>query len=451
MLSTLYWLLNLVAAAPVAVQDKDKDKKDAEKAAQDKDKDKDKDKKDQDEAPKKEIDPEAIWQALDEGSAEKLAAAGGADTAKILEVIKKGRKVREALAGEVKDKIKDGFGVETDLLIIVPAKYEPAKPAGVIVLLHGLGANGAQLKDMMSGFASMHNYIIAAPTAQKEPESAKNEDGSGGPAGAKEPAQGWSYREGSFPLAAISLLKKRYAIDENRVLLAGYSMGGFAAWNIGLRYPDRFSALVSFAGGFAKTEFKGLRVDDALRKLHLNSFNLPIYFVHGDADKTVPVEFDRESRNQLKKLGYDYEYREIPKGAHTLNLKETGDVVAGAEKWLKDRVRKPHPKEVKHFSLGEYCAQSYWVKIAEFKEKTAEVRASIKDQTIDFTATGAKKLTFYIDETLLDPTKPIKVTSGGSKTFEGEVKLEVPVLVESWKSREDRDLLYRAKVTVEVR
>ena len=57
-----------------------------------------------------------------------------------------------------------------------------------------------------------------APSAQKEPADKKNED-SGGKIGGKDVPHWWNYREGSFPLSALSHLKKRYAIDENRVIL----------------------------------------------------------------------------------------------------------------------------------------------------------------------------------------------------------------------------------------
>ena len=145
----------------------------------------------------------------------------------------------------------------------------------------------------------------------------------------------------------------------------------------------------------------------------------------------------------------------MPKGTHELNLRENGEIMTGIHKWLKDRVRKPHPKEVKHYAIGDYCPQSYWVRITGFKDPVAEVRASVKDepkaQVIDFTATGAKQVTFYIDETIMDLAKPVKVKSGGSILFEGEVKPAFEVVLETWKAREDRDLVYRAKVVIDLK
>jgi predicted esterase len=432
MISTLLWAWALLAAAPAVQDEKKQDEPKQEEE-------------------KKELDVEALWKLLDEGAADKVKAAVQDDSAKLVEVIRKGRPVKDAAPGETRERLKDAFGAETDLWVIVPSRYDKAKPAGIFIVLHGLGGTGEQLKDLWRAYANANNFIVACPSAQKEPESAKNEDSYGGQIGGKEIPHWWSYREGSFPLAALASLKKRFAVDENRVILTGYSMGGFGTWNIGLRFPDRFAALIPYAGGLSRAEYIGLRVDERLRKLHLNSFNLPIYFVHGDADRVVPVEFSRESRNQLKKLGYEFEYKEVAKGGHILNVREGGEVMTGIQKWLKGKARRPHPKEVKHFAVGDYAPQSYWVRVAEFKDKTAEVRAAVKDQTIDLAATGAKKVTLFLDEALLDLSKPVKVTSGGAALFEGEVKPSVEAVLESWKAREDRELVYRAKVTVEIK
>jgi len=389
-----------------------------------------------------------LWKALDGHSADRVREACGGDPLKLVEAIRRGRPPGTPAVGEIKERLTDAFGRETDLWIIVPGNYDRSKPAGVFLALHGLGGTGAQLKDLWAAYAAAHNFIVAAPSAQKEPADRKNEDSLVGPGG-KELPHWWTYREGDFPLSALSVLKRRYAIDENRVILTGYSMGGFGTWNIGLRYPDRFSALIPYAGGLSRAEYAGLRVDERMRKLHLNTFNLPVFFVHGDADRTVPVEFDRESRNRLRTLGYEYEYKEVPKGGHLMNVREGGEIMGEIQKWLEGRVRRPHPREVKHHAVGDYCPQSYWVRLEGFRDKSAEVQASLKGQTIDFTSTGAGKVTFYLDETLIDLSKPVRVTSGGATLFEGEAQASIEVVLETWRAREDRDLLYRAKVTVD--
>jgi predicted esterase len=405
----------------------------------------------QDQDPPEPPTPEAVWKMVDDGETAKLKQGFGGDTAKLVQALKAGRPLGETPVGERKEKIGDLFGRETDLITVVPRKYDKAKPPGVLVLLHGLGATGAQHKDLFKGIAEANNLMLLAPTAQPEPAEARNEDYAESVRGAKLP-HWWSYRNGNFVFSALSELKKRYAVDENRVLLVGYSMGGFGAWNMGLRYPDRWAGLVSLAGGFSRNEYAGrYEIDEKARKLHANGFGLPVYMVHGDADETVPVEFSRESRNQLKKLGFEHQYVEVPKGKHLLNLREGGVILTELEKWLKPRLRKPHPKEVRHYAIGDYSPRSYWVKIEQFGAPSAEIKASVKDQAIDFTQTGVKKATFYVDETLLDLTKSVKVIHGKDVLFEGMIEPSFDVLLESWRAREDREFLYRAKVTVEIK
>ncbi|MGB8170560.1 MAG: prolyl oligopeptidase family serine peptidase [Chthoniobacteraceae bacterium] len=51
---------------------------------------------------------------------------------------------------------------------------------------------------------------------------------------------------------AIEDVKKRYAIDENRIAAMGFSMGGATAWHIGAHYAGTW-ATVSSGAGFAET------------------------------------------------------------------------------------------------------------------------------------------------------------------------------------------------------
>lgn len=395
------------------------------------------------------FDEEGFWKALEAGALDKAKEIAGKDVAKVYDLLKRGHPVGEGVPGESTERLTDAFGSETDLWTIVPKSYDKSKPSGVLIMLHGLGGTGAQLKDLCRNFAEEHGMIVAAPTAQREPDKAKNEDNLID-LGNKKASHWWCYRDGNFPFSALSVLKRRFAIDENRVVLTGYSMGGFGTWNIGLRYPDRFSALVAYAGGISRLEYVSSN-DERMRKILLNAFNLPVYFIHGDADTTVPVTFDRRSRDQLKGFGYEHVYVEVPKAGHLMNVKEGGELMTGVETWLNERVRRPHPKEVRHHAIGDYAPQSYWMRIVEFKDNSAEVKASIKGQTIDFTSTGAKKVAFYIDETLLDLSKPIKVTSGGATLFQGKVPPSMDVVLETWRAREDRELLFRAKVVVDVK
>ncbi len=382
-------------------------------------------------------DEEAIWRALEAGDA---AALRGQDTSAILKTIRRGRTPHDGKKGEYREEITDAFGRRTDLVVIVPNR---TAPLGVMVVLHGLGGDADQLKYAWKNFAESQGLIVSAPSAQAEPEGAKNEDAPMG-SWAKSLPHWWSYREGNFVFTALSLLKKRYAIDENRVFLSGYSMGGFGTWNLGLRYPDRFAAIVPFAGGVSRREYLQ-KSDDLLRPLVGNASALPIYFVHGDKDMTVPVGFARRTRDQLKEFGSDFEYREVPKGGHILNVREGSEIMKAIQSWLKPKRRNSHPARLRHYFVGDYCPQAYWLRVAG---TPATVEAKIQGQTIDLSVKGATDITIYVDETLLDLSKTLKVTTGGKTVFHGKVEPSVETIVETWRAREDRELVYRAKIVI---
>ncbi len=393
-------------------------------------------------------DEAEVWKLLDDRTTpvEKVKAAAGADPARLMEVLRRGRPLPPSTPGELKERLVDAFGRETDHCIVVPKSYSPEKPAGVLIVLHGLGGNGEQAKKLLEDFAEERNFILLCPTAQKEPAAAPNEDSHDFTAQLFK--HWWCYREGNFPFAALLDAKRRFAIDENRVLLAGASMGGFGTWNIGLRYPDRFAGLLPVCGGISRIEFAGGR-DPRMRKILGNAFHLPVYYIHGDADEVVPVGPERWTRDDLKALGLAGTYVEVPKGKHDLRPQWT-ELRKGIDPWLAARVRQPHPPEVRHHAIADYAPQSFWVRVAEFAGGPADVKAVAKGQAIDFTATGAKKITFYIDEKLIDLSKPVRITSKGKKLFEGKVPPRLETVVETWRAREDRDLLYRASVTVSV-
>lgn len=386
-------------------------------------------------------DDEAVWKAIDSGDA---AALKSYDPADLIAILRKGRPAKDGKVGEYRETITDAFGRETDVVFIAPEN-----PTGVLIVLHGLGGNADQLKYAYKEFVAQEKLIVIAPQAQPEPEDAQNEDALKG-SFAKSIPHWWSYRDGTFVFTALSLAKKRYGFDENRVILSGYSMGGFGSWNIGLRYPDRFAAIVPFAGGISRFEYTK-KNDDLLRPLVGNAYHLPCFFVHGDADTTVSVKFDRKTRDKLKELGYEHEYVEVPKGQHMLNVREGSEIMTKVQTWLRPKRRDAHPKKIAHYFVGDYCPQAYWVRVAEFAGPTAEVAASVSGQTIEFTSKGAKKITFYVDEKLLDLSKPIVVKRDGKTLFEGKASPSIETVLESWKAREDRELVFRAKITVDAK
>jgi hypothetical protein len=108
-----------------------------------------------------------------------------------------------------------------------------------------------------------------------------------------------------------------YAIDPDRVELAGHSMGGWASYLLGLLFPDRWSASNPEDGllvpglwlgeGKPSDPQQGADVDaEFLYPLIGNARNVPYAILHGVEDELVPVPSAIASAARYQKLGYRY-------------------------------------------------------------------------------------------------------------------------------------------------
>jgi predicted peptidase len=95
------------------------------------------------------------------------------------------------------------------------------------------------------------------------------------------PGNGWANPNSERAvLALLDHITSSYRIDERRVLVTGYSMGGMGTWYLASRHPERFTAAIPMAGGLRNEE------DEHLRSLS----EMPIYAIHSRADTVVPLE-----------------------------------------------------------------------------------------------------------------------------------------------------------------
>ena len=120
----------------------------------------------------------------------------------------------------------------TELWIYVPSSYDPAKAAPLLFMGHGTGGSGEGLCGMWRSVADDLGMLVLAPSEA-------------GPNG----GYAFSARERAAALAAIRWMRRRFHVDENRIFAAGISRGGHLAWDLALRYPDVFAAIVPMIGG----------------------------------------------------------------------------------------------------------------------------------------------------------------------------------------------------------
>jgi hypothetical protein len=171
-----------------------------------------------------------------------------ADFALLKKSIDRGRARAEALAAgkhpwsEKKGKLVRGYRSAVDgsvqpFGLIVPAAYDLAKKIRLDVVLHG-STRPVGLSELrfMSRFDE-------GDEGGKPPEADFIELH---PLGRVENCYRWAGETDVFE--AIEEVCRRYAIDRDRIVLRGMSMGASGTWHLGLKHPDVFVALGPWCG-----------------------------------------------------------------------------------------------------------------------------------------------------------------------------------------------------------
>uniref|UniRef100_A0A0A6YVN5 LC-Est1C n=2 Tax=uncultured organism TaxID=155900 RepID=A0A0A6YVN5_9ZZZZ len=173
--------------------------------------------------------------------------------------------------------------------LYVPTTYDGTKAFPLVIALHGMGGDENSYFDSYQRGAFMieaenRGYIVACPKG-------------------RQPASMYVGPAERDVMDVIAEVRRDYKIDPDRIYMTGHSMGGYGTWSIAMNHPDVFAALAPVAGG-------GNPLGMA------NIAHIPQLVVHGDNDKTVPVERSRVMVEAAKKHGTEIKYIEIPGGDH---------------------------------------------------------------------------------------------------------------------------------------
>jgi len=128
-------------------------------------------------------------------------------------------------------------------------------------------------------------------------------------------------------LAALAAATKEFKGDPKRTYLTGLSMGGHGTWDLAIKHPGKFAAVVPICGAIVLSEhsrqqFPELAKDaytedpksyaDAAGKIG----KTPVWIFHGDADDAVSPANSRNMYHALKAAGGDVHYTEYPGVGH---------------------------------------------------------------------------------------------------------------------------------------
>ncbi|WP_231866980.1 MULTISPECIES: alpha/beta hydrolase [unclassified Anabaena] len=187
------------------------------------------------------------------------------------------------------------------MITIPPSNSQP--PTGLVVTLHGWGANALDVESLASYF-NLPNYQFVLPNAPyPHPHSTvgrawyelRNENTYQGLAESRQ-----------LLLDFLLSLEASYGVPLSRTILSGFSQGGAMTLDVGSKLP--LAGLVVMSGYLHP---------DAIATN--NNHVPPTLIMHGTLDQVVPLQAAIKARETLASLGVDVQYHEFDTG-HEINL-----------------------------------------------------------------------------------------------------------------------------------
>lgn len=176
--------------------------------------------------------------------------------------------------------------------VYVPEDYDGAEPVPLVMALHGGSGHGRSFLWTWLREARTRGLILVSPTA------------TGSTWSLMEPEVDSQHLE-----RVLELVRSRWNVDGERLLLTGMSDGGTFAYVSGLQASSPFTHLAPIAASFHPMLLSFM---DPGRLL-----GLPIHIVHGALDWMFPAEMARGAEAALKAAGADVTYRELADLSHT--------------------------------------------------------------------------------------------------------------------------------------
>ncbi|MCA9513354.1 MAG: prolyl oligopeptidase family serine peptidase, partial [Myxococcales bacterium] len=208
-------------------------------------------------------------------------------------------------------------------------------------------------------------------------------------------------------LRVIDEVRAAYRVDDDRVSLTGFSLGGSVGFWLPFHHPDLFSAAAPLCGYPNVPEYRTVRAvkrrpfeDVMLAAENIvnyaeNGRYVPLRIVHGahDQPQRSAMVVDR-----YKKLRYPVDFEVVPNAGHNIwdHAFEDTEVV----KWM-IRQERPRPAKTPRLRTARYRWDSaYWLRLDHLERQGAfaELEGKLRDKTLAVTTDNADAFTILAAE-----------------------------------------------------
>src|SRR5262245_27870123 len=291
--------------------------------------------------------------------------------------------------------------------VTLPENYDPTKPTRLYVWLHGR-QNTTTETEFIYGFLNRKGAgnPPVADQGQIQLDCFGRINGAG-----------WHWAGEMDVFESIAAVKKRFNIDDKRIMIRGFSQGGEGAWHISLHHPDRFAAAEIGAGTVSRTaeqrpdlqpfQLATLRIWENISQWALNIHNLPLAGHDGENDPGQ-LESSLRARAQLEKEGYastgdpDYLRSQGVPGLWMQSL-ATGHGTSPLVRQRLDAFLKEHgdngqrsPDHIRFLTYTTRYNRSYWVSLdglgKHYERADVDARRTADGTTLDIKTNNLTRL-----------------------------------------------------------
>jgi len=298
--------------------------------------------------------------------------------------------------------------------LIVPEGLDISKPVPLYVWMHGRGDTSCDLQ-----FVSQFMGTKAPGPLQPKDALVIHPFG--------RYCNGWKSAGEIDVLEAIEDVKRRFQIDDNRIVLAGFSMGGAGAWHMGAHYADHWCAVHAGAGFVDVRRYQNITPDKLppwyeqtlwglydVPDYRRNFLNVPVIAYSGEDDKQKAAADIMEA--ELAKEGYKLPHFIGPKMGH----KYHPEVLLDVQKKIAEAVAKGRDEFPKKVSLQTKTLrynEMFWVSAYRLKKHWEEAR-------IDAERTDDGVVVSTVNVTMFRLHVPVSARNQGAR-FAAESKVVV--------------------------
>jgi hypothetical protein len=321
--------------------------------------------------------------------------------------------------------------------VVLPPEYDPYRLYPLIITLGGAGTTPQQQLDWWAGApgemgrqgqATRHGYIVIAPVWRQPDQTSYHASGA----------------EHDCVLRTLRDACRRFSIDTDRVFLSGHSIGGDAAWEIGVSHPDYWAGIIPIVATTSKA---------TINHYTANAAALPMYFVAGELDGNphgpgTRIGVNATDWDRYFKMNFDVTVVEYRGRGH----EHFSDEILRIFDWMGRKQRDFFPKKFSVFTKRPWDNFFWWVELEVPSAMLSQAKQGIPiegyvgaNNTVNITK-APSGVTVWLSPETVDFTRPVSVMVKGRAISRKPVQPDSRVILEDVRTRGVRLHPFWAKV-----